>query len=259
MYNLQMKYTLALFLAITFIAPTLAAEPTTVAATAAAARPSAESPSSSTPSPPTPSLATKAPAIDSSKTLYALGALMGRSVQTFNLTPAELAQVQRGLADSVLGKKLLVDAQALAPQVQQLQSARMQMLAVKAESAGAAFADNAAKQPGATRTASGIVMTTLTAGQGASPTALDQVKVHYEGRLIDGTVFDSSRRSNQPAVFPLKGVIPCWTEAVQLMKVGGKARVICPAKLAYGERGSPPLIRPGSTLVFEVELIDIVK
>lgn len=198
-------------------------------------------------------------ATDQEKTLYALGALVARSIQTFDLTPAELAQMQRGLTDGVLGHKLLLDAQALAPQVQQLQAARMQAAAVKAGAAGAAYLEKAAKQPGATKTASGIVITTTAAGQGASPTANDQVKVHYEGRLIDGTIFDSSRQRNEPAVFPLKGVIPCWTEAVQLMKVGGKARIICPAALAYGERGSPPLIRPGSTLVFDVELLDIVK
>lgn len=198
-------------------------------------------------------------ATDQEKTLYALGALLSRSIQTFDLTPAELVQVQRGLTDGVLGRKLLVDAQATAPKVQQLQTARMQVATVKATAAGAAFIDSAAKQAGAKKTASGIVITTTAVGQGAAPTANDEVKVHYEGRLIDGTVFDSSRQRNEPATFPLSGVIPCWTEAVQLMKVGGKARIVCPANLAYGERGSPPLIRPGSTLVFDVELLDIVK
>lgn len=203
--------------------------------------------------------AAKTLATDQDKTLYALGALLSRSVKTFQLTPAEFVHVQRGFADGVLGHKLLLDAEAQAPQVQKLHDTRMQAAAAKAEIAGAAFIASAAKQPGATRTASGIVMTTLTAGQGATPAATDKVKVHYEGRLIDGTVFDSSRQRNEPAEFPLDGVIPCWTEAVQLMKVGGRARIVCPAKLAYGERGSPPLILPGSTLVFDVELLDIVK
>src|SRR3954451_10445398 len=96
-------------------------------------------------------------------------------------------------------------------------------------------------------------------GTGAQPKATDQVKVHYEGRLIDGKVFDSSIQRGEPTTFPLNGVIPCWTEAVQLMKVGGKSKVVCPSELAYGERGAPPQIPPGSTLIFEVQLLDIVK
>jgi len=100
---------------------------------------------------------------------------------------------------------------------------------------------------------------TITPGTGASPAATDEVKVHYEGTLVNGKVFDSSIKRGEPATFPLNGVIPCWTEAVQTMKVGGKARIVCPAELAYGERGSPPQIRPNNTLVFDVELIEIVK
>ena len=83
--------------------------------------------------------------------------------------------------------------------------------------------------------------------------------MHYQGTLTDGTVFDSSLQRNEPATFPLNGVIPCWTEAVQLMKVGGKSRLVCPASLAYGDRGGAAKIKPGSTLVFEVELLEIVK
>ena len=96
-------------------------------------------------------------------------------------------------------------------------------------------------------------------GTGAQPAATDQVKVHYEGRLIDGKVFDSSIARGEPATFPLNGVIPCWTEGVQAMKVGGKAQLTCPAELAYGPNGHPPAIPPQSTLVFDVELIEIVK
>ena len=97
------------------------------------------------------------------------------------------------------------------------------------------------------------------AGTGASPTADDMVKVHYTGKFIDGKVFDSSVERNEPATFPLSGVIPCWTEAVQLMKVGGKAQVTCPPELAYGDEGRPPQMRGGATLVFDVELLEIVK
>ena len=100
---------------------------------------------------------------------------------------------------------------------------------------------------------------TLREGTGASPLATDTVKVHYEGRLVDGTVFDSSIKRGEPAEFPLHQGIGCWTDGVQTLTVGGTAQHTCPANLAYGERGSPPAIPPGATLVFDVELLDIVK
>ena len=122
-----------------------------------------------------------------------------------------------------------------------------------------AFLDKAAKEPGATRTATGLVYRELTPGTGASPTADDVVKVHYRGTLTDGAEFDSSYKRNEPATFPLRRVIPCWTEGVQRMKVGGKSRLTCPSVIAYGEQGSPPVIPGGATLVFEIELLDIPK
>jgi FKBP-type peptidyl-prolyl cis-trans isomerase FkpA len=108
-------------------------------------------------------------------------------------------------------------------------------------------------------TASGITITTLTEGSGASPKASDTVKVHYRGTLTDGKEFDSSYKRGQPASFPLGGVIPCWTEGVQTMKVGGKAKLQCPANLAYGARGVPGVIPPNSPLIFEIELLEIGK
>ena len=124
--------------------------------------------------------------------------------------------------------------------------------------AAQAFLDKAAAEPGAKKLPSGLVITTLRPGTGASPKATDTVKVHYQGTLIDGTVFDSSVRRGEPATFPLNGVIPCWTEGVQQMKVGGKSRLVCPSNLAYGDRGAPPRIKPGATLVFEIELLEVV-
>ena len=203
--------------------------------------------------------ATPAPTTDEQKTLYALGVLMSQSLSTFELKPEELAMVQKGLADGVSHAKTEVKAEEFIPKVQALQQARLKVAQERAEKVGADFLTKAAAESGATKTASGMVIKQTQPGNGASPAASDQVKVHYTGKLIDGTVFDSSVERGEPATFPLSGVIPCWTEGVQTMKVGGKAQFVCPANLAYGERGSPPKILPGATLVFDVELLDIVK
>ena len=119
------------------------------------------------------------------------------------------------------------------------------------------FAQVAAKEPGARVTATGLVFRSLQDGQGASPVATDKVKVHYRGTFPDGKEFDSSFKRNQPIDFPLNAVIPCWTEGVQLMKVGGKAKLTCPPAIAYGARGAGGVIPPNATLQFEVELIAI--
>ena len=109
------------------------------------------------------------------------------------------------------------------------------------------------------KTASGIVITTMKEGSGASPKSVDVVKVHYRGTLTGGKEFDSSFKRGQAATFPLNRVIPCWTEGVQTMKVGGKAKLVCPPNLAYGSRGVPGTIPADSALVFEIELLEIVK
>lgn len=109
------------------------------------------------------------------------------------------------------------------------------------------------------RTASGLIYRSLKDGTGASPTATDTVRVHYRGTLTNGTEFDSSYGRGQPAEFPLNRVIKCWTEGVQKMKVGGKARLTCPPEIAYGSRGAGSAVPPNATLIFEVELLDIKK
>jgi len=123
--------------------------------------------------------------------------------------------------------------------------------------AGDAVIDAAAKEPGAVVTTSGLVYRSLKDGTGASPLASDKVKVHYRGTFPDGREFDSSYKRNQAIEFPLNGVIKCWTEGVQRMKVGGKAKLTCPASIAYGERGAGGVIPPNATLLFEVELLGI--
>ena len=127
----------------------------------------------------------------------------------------------------------------------------------------ATAADRAPSAPAApsapVTTASGLIYESVKDGTGPNPRATDVVTVHYRGTLLDGTEFDSSYKRNAPASFPLSRVIPCWTEGLQRMKVGGKARLTCPPEIAYGNSGRPPLIKPGAPLVFEVELLEIVQ
>ena len=196
---------------------------------------------------------------DEQKELYALGVAISQSLGDFALSESDLEIVKSGLSDGVLKRTLKVDMQTYKPKLQQLAQSRAGVVAEREKKAGAAFLSKAAAEPGAKKTASGAIVTTLKEGKGPSPKASDTVKVHYQGTLVDGTVFDSSLQRGQPATFPLANVIKCWTEGVQEIKVGGKSRLVCPANIAYGDRGSPPTIRPGATLVFEVELLEIVK
>jgi FKBP-type peptidyl-prolyl cis-trans isomerase FkpA len=194
---------------------------------------------------------------DDQKALYALGLTINRSLSPFNLSPSELELVEAGLADGSLHRTPKVDLETYGPKIKQLQETRAAAVAAAERKTSQAFVDQAAREPGATRTASGLLMIPLTPGTGASPKATDTVMVNYEGRLTDGTLFDSSTQHGGPATVPLNGVIKCWTEALQLAKVGSKSRLVCPADLAYGDQGWPPLIKPGATLVYEVELLGI--
>jgi FKBP-type peptidyl-prolyl cis-trans isomerase FkpA len=117
--------------------------------------------------------------------------------------------------------------------------------------------DAAAKEKGAKTTASGLVINMIKEGTGKQPAATNTVKVHYKGTFPDGKEFDSSYKRNEPTEFPLNRVIPCWTEGVGLMKVGGKAKLTCPSAIAYGSRGAGGTIPPNATLIFEVELLEV--
>jgi FKBP-type peptidyl-prolyl cis-trans isomerase FkpA len=198
-----------------------------------------------------PAFAAGEPKTEDQKILYAVGLVMARQLSVFELTPAEMEYVQQGMADGTTGKTPLVDLETYQPKIQKMALAK---LAAKSR----AYLDQAAKEKGAVKTASGMVYVPLKEGAGASPAATDTVKVNYRGTFLDGKEFDSSYKAGKPAEFKLNQVIKCWTEGVQMMKPGGKAKLVCPPELAYGERGSGSI--PGlSTLVFEVELVEVVK
>jgi FKBP-type peptidyl-prolyl cis-trans isomerase FkpA len=193
---------------------------------------------------------------DQDKTLYALGLAIANNLQTFNLTAQELTLVEAGMSDALLGKEKKVDLQTYGPKIQDFGRQRMEASAEKEKDASMAFLEQMSKEKGAERTPSGLIYIPVSEGTGPTPKATDTVKVHYNGTLRDGTVFDSSIKRGEPATFPLNSVIPCWTEGVQKMKVGGKAKLVCPSDIAYGNRGQGP-IKPGATLLFDVELISI--
>ncbi|OLC15188.1 MAG: peptidylprolyl isomerase [Candidatus Rokubacteria bacterium 13_1_40CM_69_27] len=195
---------------------------------------------------------------DEQKTFYALGLAIGQNLTAFTLSEAELELVKAGLSDVVLRKQRQVELETWGPKIQELQRTRLTAAAAAEQKAGQAFLDKASAEKGATKTASGLIISTIKPGTGLTPKAADTVKVHYHGTLTDGSVFDSSVQRGEPATFSLNGVIPCFSEGIQQMKVGGKSRLVCPPKLAYGDRGAPPRIKPGATLVFEVELLEIV-
>lgn len=220
---------------------------------AAPAKPGAAKPAR----PAKPETAATALSTDEEKTIYAAGLSLYRTLAQLDPSPAELAIVQRALADAHAGKPA-VDLKEWGPKIQPLVNARMARVTEREKAKSAAYLTKAAAAPGAERLASGIVYREVTPGTGPSPKPADTVKVHYRGTLVDGTEFDSSYTRNQPAQFPLNGVIPCWTEGVQKMKVGGKAVLVCPSDLAYGDRGRPS-IPGGAALIFQIELLDIVQ
>ena len=190
------------------------------------------------------------------KTIYALGLALARGVGDFPLTEEEVDLIQDGLGDALAHREHRVDLDSYRAKVQTLRTERM---SGKTLAAGAADVAEALEQPGAVQTESGLIITELVAGEGPSPTAESSLEVHYHGTLVDGRVFDSSVDRGKPVTMPLTRVIACWQEALQLMKVGGKSRLVCPPEIAYGDRGAPPLILPGATLVFEVELLSIAE
>jgi FKBP-type peptidyl-prolyl cis-trans isomerase FkpA len=224
----------------------------TLALVACSAPDSSAPPTATTQSPaPAASLAT-----DQDKTLYALGLAIGGNVREFGLTDAELTLVSDGIRDAVLGNPPKVQLEVYGPRIQELAQQRSSAAAGAEKQASEAWVAQQASEPGAERSPSGVVFIPITEGTGANPTATSTVEVHNHGTLRDGTVFDSSVQRGESISFPLNGVIPCWTEGVQKIKVGGKAKLVCPSDTAYGDQGSGS-IPGGAALAFEVELLGI--
>jgi FKBP-type peptidyl-prolyl cis-trans isomerase FkpA len=200
----------------------------------------------------------KAPVTDEEKTVYAVGLTLSQNIDPLHLTPAEVEIVKQAMSDAAAGKPA-VKIEEWGPKIGELARAREGKAAGAEKDKAQAYQAKAAAEPGAVKTASGLIYKELTAGTGAMPAATDNVQVNYKGTLIDGTEFDSSAKHGGPADLLLNRVIPCWTEGVQKMKAGGKAQLVCPSEIAYGDGGSPPTIPGGATLVFEVELLKILK
>ena len=192
---------------------------------------------------------------DDQKIVYALGLSMAQQLSQVGITPEEYPIVEQALKDAAAGKPA-VDVSAYQSKFAAFAQARSAKMAAAEKAKSKAYLDAAAVEPGAIRSSSGMVYRELAAGTGASPKSSDRVRVNYRGTLTNGTEFDSSYKRNMPAEFQLTGVIPCWTEGVQKMKVGGKSKLVCPSELAYGDQGRPS-IPPGATLVFEIELLGI--
>ncbi len=194
------------------------------------------------------------------KASYLLGFNQGQGLQAQTLDTVDMDAVLAGLTDFVAGNASKVDmeqAQALITNLQTLVQAKQQQAQQSINAEATAYRDEYASKEGVTKTESGLMYEVLKAGDGPKPGPNDTVVTHYHGTLISGEVFDSSVDRGQPATFPVGGVIRGWTEALQLMNVGSKWKLVIPPELAYGERGAGQMIGPNATLVFEVELLEI--
>lgn len=193
------------------------------------------------------------------ETLYALGVAISQRLMGLEFTDEEVTTIQSGLRDGLKGNELRTDMGVMWGKIDPMVKARQARIIQKEKDAGKAYCEKAATESGAQTTDSGVVYFELKAGDGESPSREERVLLHYHGTLRDGTVFDSSVDRGEPVEFVLNKVIPCFSEGVTRMKVGGRSRMVCPADTAYGDRGSPPKIRPGATIVFEVELLDVLR
>jgi FKBP-type peptidyl-prolyl cis-trans isomerase len=190
--------------------------------------------------------------------LYALGTWLARNLAGLHFEETDLAPLEEGLSDALLGRPIRVDPKEVGSTVQKLLNEKRAQVAGAEKLAAEPFLAAARAEPGAEKTRSGAIFRSLAAGEGASPALTDRVRLNYVGTRRDGSKFDSSAEHGGPEEFTVIKVIPCWNEALRRMKVGGKARVTCPSDLAYGDRGIGGKILPGAPLQFELELLAIL-
>lgn len=192
------------------------------------------------------------------KISYALGLGIGQQLKSMNIENFSVEDFMRSICDVLTDSEPAISHREAQQLLNEYFDKQARQQAQETIAVGKAFLEQNAKKAGVVTTKSGLQYQVLTEGTGRSPKATDKVRCHYEGTLIDGTVFDSSYKRNEPADFPLNGVIPGWTEGVQLMKEGAKYRFFIPYLLGYGERGAGSSIPPYSTLIFDVELIKVL-
>jgi FKBP-type peptidyl-prolyl cis-trans isomerase FkpA len=198
------------------------------------------------------------PLTEDQKALYAIGLVLARQLEVFDLSASELKYVKRGLNDATSGKKVKVDFTTYSKKSQDLAIARRDEHGKKMASKVAAFMAREEKREGAVKTSSGLIFQTVRDGDGAAPLLTDKIKVHYQSTLIDGKEMANTYKAGQADEAVLNEFMKCLSEGIQLMKQGGKARLICPPEIALGKDGSD-IIPPDATLVFDVELIEIIK
>ncbi|MBF0314511.1 MAG: FKBP-type peptidyl-prolyl cis-trans isomerase [Oligoflexia bacterium] len=196
---------------------------------------------------------------DDDRALYSMGIMFGGRMADLRLTDKELDFLIQGIRDAAQSKKPAVDIKDYQQKIRSLFDERLKKQSEITRKEGTTFLEDFIKKEGATKTASGLAYKILTPGTGKTPAESDVVEVHYKGTLINGTVFDSSYERNEKVTFALNRVIKGWTEGLQLIKEGGKVKLVIPSELAYGDHGAPPKIPGGATLVFEIELFKITN
>jgi FKBP-type peptidyl-prolyl cis-trans isomerase FkpA len=195
------------------------------------------------------------PRTEEQKLLYALGADMGRSQTHLRLTPAELEYVFQGMREQALREKRAMELE-MSDELPELARRRVEEHAAREKEKARPFLEQAAREPGVVKTESGLLFRSLVEGTGPAPSKSDKVKVHFRALRADGGEFESTYQRNRPIEFQVGGFLPCLTEAVQRMRSGGKARLVCPSELAFGDVGLEGAVAGGAPVVFELELLE---
>lgn len=192
------------------------------------------------------------------ESLYALGSWLARNLSGIKLEEKDMAPIEEGLRDALLERPLKVDPIVVGERVQTFLNRRRAQMAAEQKALTAPFIEAAKNEPGARKTVGGLIYLSLVEGTGDAPTFTSRVKLRYHGVRADGTSFEGGSASGREGVFSVNQVIPCWMEAIQLMRVGGKAKITCTSDLAYGDRGIGGRVLPGAPLQFWLELIEIL-